>query len=769
MTTFDHVLDGCSPVPLVGYLKALGVFRLVAEQADSDARGWWRNERFVLRTQLPQEELVRFFLDTYRPTPAVSPWNGGSGFYYRESKTKDRDPNTGKKLKTGIRDEATTATRTLDDLVQSTSARFERYRQVVHRVRDVLSSGDLREAPDETRKPDLIFELRSVAQDEALSWIDAAVVVSVDSREGSRRLTTLFPPLLGSGGNDGNLDFSTTLLQSLFSVVDPQTGRARSVAAVQLASALFAEVGRFNEGIAISQFAPGVVDSPNSGVGFGGASTGNPWDIVLGLEGTLVLSAAAVRRMEARGRGEVLLPFMVGRRGAFGAGGGSVIAADESTTRGEFWSPIWERPSEYQELLALFREGRAIVERRSAGNSLDFARALGQLGVDRGISYFERYAFEQRFGNMYLAVPLARHAVARNLNSDLIADLTKGGWLDKVRAKLRGKEASESLVSLRHRLDEALFRLAADSSYDAVQEALILIGEVAREVGRRPKLHDSIPPPPQLSSAWVSAADPRDGSHEFALAVAIASINATAIEKEERLRLPFRRHLAALRTIAVRGSWDNDSWDESTKSLALAVWTGRDLVRDLATVLERRLIEAQRHNFLDVDRDPPSKELPLKGGRPAPLASVSAFLAGDVDDRGVAALAAGLAWTRISGPGLVTTERQSPIPFAYAALKPLFEPGGVGPTRELRKIVNPLPLVRLLRAGRVKDAVSLGQYMARGAQCPTPFASLAPIALPDAARLAASLLFPISSMARDRLVGRAYPNLSNSEEEADAA
>ena len=28
-------------------LKALGVFRLVAEQADTDARGFWHNERFV--------------------------------------------------------------------------------------------------------------------------------------------------------------------------------------------------------------------------------------------------------------------------------------------------------------------------------------------------------------------------------------------------------------------------------------------------------------------------------------------------------------------------------------------------------------------------------------------------------------------------------------------------------------------------------------------------------------------------------------------------
>ena len=36
-------LRGCTPEPLMAYLKALGVFRLVAEQADPDARAFWRN------------------------------------------------------------------------------------------------------------------------------------------------------------------------------------------------------------------------------------------------------------------------------------------------------------------------------------------------------------------------------------------------------------------------------------------------------------------------------------------------------------------------------------------------------------------------------------------------------------------------------------------------------------------------------------------------------------------------------------------------------
>ena len=41
-----HQLDGCAPAPLAHYLKALGILRLVAEQADRDARGWWDGDRF---------------------------------------------------------------------------------------------------------------------------------------------------------------------------------------------------------------------------------------------------------------------------------------------------------------------------------------------------------------------------------------------------------------------------------------------------------------------------------------------------------------------------------------------------------------------------------------------------------------------------------------------------------------------------------------------------------------------------------------------------
>lgn len=70
-----HKLNGCAPAPLAHYLKALGMLRLVAEQADPEARGWWAGERFLLATHLDEDELLGFFLERYEPTPLVAPWN----------------------------------------------------------------------------------------------------------------------------------------------------------------------------------------------------------------------------------------------------------------------------------------------------------------------------------------------------------------------------------------------------------------------------------------------------------------------------------------------------------------------------------------------------------------------------------------------------------------------------------------------------------------------------------------------------------------------
>src|SRR5713101_6906621 len=119
MTLYVHKLEGCAPTPLAHYLKALAILRLVSEQRDPGARGFWKDEAFWLASTLSREEVVRFFLEEYQPTPILSPWNGGSGFFY------DLDPG-------------------LTPIEQSIAPRFERFRQGIAAARAMC--GPLAEA-----------------------------------------------------------------------------------------------------------------------------------------------------------------------------------------------------------------------------------------------------------------------------------------------------------------------------------------------------------------------------------------------------------------------------------------------------------------------------------------------------------------------------------------------------------------------------------------------------------------------------------------------
>src|SRR6185312_13379324 len=76
-----HPLPGITPDTLATYLAALGIFRLLAEQKDACVRGFWRDEHFVLVTELDWNSIEQFFLQDYRPTPILAPWNMESGFY----------------------------------------------------------------------------------------------------------------------------------------------------------------------------------------------------------------------------------------------------------------------------------------------------------------------------------------------------------------------------------------------------------------------------------------------------------------------------------------------------------------------------------------------------------------------------------------------------------------------------------------------------------------------------------------------------------------
>jgi len=715
MTIYEHRLEGCAPVPLAGYLKALGVFRLIAEQADEDAQGWWENERFILLTTLNEEGLVRFFAEEYQPTPVIAPWNGGSGFWPKDKKG-------------GI-----------EAITQSKSDRFSAYRDAIAHCAKLIHDWKLIEAPKNEQKTTLLKELRASLSDEACRWMDGALALTSDGPK--------YPPILGTGGNDGRLDFSNNFMQRLSEVVLANGKECERVSELCHAS-IFASPEVQLGKAAIGQFSPGTAGGANATVGFEAGSRVNPWDFILIVEGALVLASAAVRRHATDRSSAMAFPFTTR---ATGAGSGAAGLDDESDARAEFWAPVWGQRASYGEIAALLAEGRAVVGNRAAEDGLDFARAASQLGINRGIASFQRFGFLMRAGKAYYATPIGRIPVSGKPKSDLIRSLDGGRWLTRLRRVLRSKESPASLHQLARQMDEALFRLAADGGPEAVQRVLRMLGRFTLEAARRPKLRETVSPPPSLNSDWLFQA--RDGSEEFAIATSVAGLDAHSVDQQ--YRLPFRRHLAPLDA--------ENKWAKGTEAESLVVWSGRNLAHDLAAVLERRLIEAQRHEFVRREEGEKAiQELPLRSTRPAPLKAIAAFLADETDDERIAELAAGLAWVRMK-PYEQTSE--SPLPMAYALLKPLFHASGVGPEGQ-RKIINPLPLLNMIRAGNVPQAVKRAQALVRGAGLEAPFANQK-IATPvDKDRLAAALLVPISDSACTRLIERVY---EFPEEENDVA
>lgn len=697
---YSITLPGCRPVPLAAYLKALGAFRIVAEQADCDARGYWHADQFVLESSLSEAGITEFFLNNYVPTPIAAPWNGGSGFYAKDNQS-------------GIA-----------PIVKGEAERFSVYREVIALMKSILEDDAITQRPDGQAKQQLLTRLRAQLPDAALPWLDAAVLIGEDNPR--------YPPLLGTGGNDGRLDFTNNFMQRLVELLDPASGEPRVGAAGLLDEALFAARIPAMADAAIGQFAPGNAGGTNQGSGFSGSAQINPWSFVLMLEGALLFAAAATRRLEGGESAALSYPFTVR---STGAGSGSTALGDEANARAEIWIPLWGNAVDIQELRAMLSEGRVTVGRTRARDGLDFVRAIARLGVQRGIDSFQRYAFLMRSGKAYLATPLNRFPVRANPAARLIDELEQSQWLGRFRRLARQSTAPARLTSLARALEEAIFNLAQDDQGTSrhVQRILTLLGRIQHYLARSREGREKCPPVPSLSPGWLEAA--QDSSNELSIAAALAGLHGRwRVDGQDRWIMPMRQHMAPT-TDGRYPKWSGDDSHDVT-------WGGGDLHANLMHTLQRRLLVASRQELADK---------PLFGNRSAPLAAVADLLAGQADARRIADLLPGLALVRIPGGAEAVTDRLAPLPAAYRMLKPLF-----CTDRQLRKAKLlapeaqlPLPpqIPRLLWNGRTREAVDLAARRLRIAGARVIGPKMLDAEVPDSRLLLTALLVPISDRA----------------------
>lgn len=701
-------LDGCRSRPLIGYLKSLGVLRTVARQRDSEARGRWRAGTFELRSEMAQDELLAFFAAEYSPTPILSPWNGRSGFYPKGN---------------------TAAAEALRGVESSTHERLAPYRDLIAATRTILDDLGVVEKPESDLKQELLMALRRRWPDSALEWLDAAVVQS----GGEPR----YPPVLGSGGNDGSYDFSSNYLEAVARV----DGEAHEAATSLLATALLSAPGaleRSNSAYLQRDSSP--TNSPRGDAD----SLGNPWDLMLAMPGSMTLVGGAARH-HADGDGRITAPFSVR---ATGAGYGSAVPGEDG--HDELWLPLWSGWATQPEIEHLVREARAQVRTgrtvRWARTGLDLARAAGELGVARGISAFERYALLNRSGQSRLAVPVGRIAVHATPAADALRALD--GTLGRFLRLAGAKNVPRTVEQAVRRLERSTFTLASGGGPADALVALEALGGAEHAVARSGEAQSlgARPVFGVVASPWLGLCD--DGSAEFAVAASLGSLR----DRHSDRRSPaLRDYLHGTRRWGAE--YDHDRRHQVSSPSAMGV---------LAAVHARRHVDAQRSSQH-------SQGLAFDLGTWADLGAARALSIGMLDEERILTLTRAICLldhdrSHWSPPSRADQDAAPNPSFDVLALAWAGAPDGDEPH-------GPRPgWAARLASGRAEAVLAGALLDLRQARKP-PLLEAADLlaGAPDAMRLGAALLLPlgprdIARLRRQHLAGS--PDLNHKEKTA---
>lgn len=704
-------LPGCTAETLMDYLKALAVLRLVSQHpdGDSEARGYWRDGQFVLQSTFDQDALRGFFLEKYAPTPILAPWGARSGFFDGGSEKSAREA--------------------LDTIMGAEDVRLVPIKRGIREVRELLKRLGLDQKAEEEEKLRLLAACRAQLGDQVLCWLDACYVLTGAGRK--------FPPLLGTGGNEGSGSYVSGFAQQ---VVACLIERNHDLA---LDTALFGTpTQRAIGGQVPGHFSPGTLGGANASQGFSGQVTTNRWDYLLCIEGTCLWASSVARRCGQVGRSVAAFPFTVN---VSGTGAGSLSSTDATKPKeakrdvAEMWLPLWSRPASISEIIALLGEGRVTVGRRAAETGVDFARAAASLGIDRGVSEFSRVLFLMRNGQSFMGVSVGRITVSERADVDLLREIDP--WLAAFRLAVSDKAPPRFRSALRQ-IDRSIFDFCQYGGAPFFQAILRALGRAEAELatGERFRVDGQtgrvrVRPLSGLSSDWISAA--ADGSPEFDVALALAGI----FDDEDKIG-SLRANLEPVDSQSGRLNWAERD--------RRVVWSSGNLIANLAAILARRLMDGARAGCAD---------LPFDFVNSASPGAIAGLLAGTLDESRIEHLLWGLMLVDHRQRG---TKVQSPVeyvevdilPRQFALLKLMFLPFPL----QLRGVsvrIRPEPaVVSLLGANRVGEACRIAMRRLRSSGLtPLPHRTSTGMVrddvwsdgLPlDGRRLAAALLVPIS-------------------------
>jgi len=718
---------GLTPEPLLNYLAAVGIHRLTSEQQpDWHSRAFWQDDRLHLQLQgADADDVVRFLHRDYKPTPILSVWNGRASF------DPEKVAGSNKKFHGVIAE--------LEEL-EPTSPRLTPLLKTVRATRDLWTEADKRGLIDSGKvgvksKSEFLRLYRATMPDDAIDWLDAAVVV-LDDDESYPLVTG------GTGGNIGSGDLSVNFISTLRDVFpapgDKSAQTERSL--TMLHQALFGGKSARLDKSGAFHFDFGAISGP---------SLSNSWLFVLAMEGALVFGAAAARNLSTQaGRAKAALPFTVRSTGI-----GYSSASPDEDVKGEVWAPLWETPMSGSAVAKMIGEGRADWNRRQAGDGLDFLRSIRSLGVDRSITEFSRYVMAVRNGQNVVAVPAGRHRLTSDRNVGLTSQVDR--WVGRVPRS----GSSEDVRTARRSLITAEWAFAEAGEPESLVDVLAAVFCLEQALYRSSKSREAgIQPLDSLvAQDWMTPMeDLRKSSAEFRVALGIAS----QIDRADPAMAASSQRTRSCASFFRPIEWDKNRRVFSQTGPMVKGLGNRPLDSVLSSALRARALDAAgRKDADDTAPSGPGVFVSFDQGVPTSSGDTARFAAGELDDAAIARYLQALVmlrWQRYSSGQVFGTQWQDRVRTntIWAVAAPLF--AASRPSQSSPSAISALGLDQP-RTVRIRQSIIVGLSAGRGERAMAELSRLyrslgiTPIARPatagaanDAIRAAAALLVSLS-------------------------
>ncbi len=359
-----------SVAPLSSYLAAIGLLKIIGEQMDPEAVGFWESGRFILDTHLSIEDLSAFLVNEYEPSPLITPWNKDCGFF-------EGKPHA--------------------EFQKLEAPRFAELQRIVHLAINLVPQFVKNGSLEKEAKIELFEALDRAGDSDAWSaWLGTCGVTFRDEKGGK---AIRFPALLGgTGGAFGKAVFGRKFIKAL-----------------QMASAdhfKAAILGSYQSDLLVKDVDSIIYDPANRSDGQQGydvatrdtqesrSSRFNPAYLILLAEGMALFEGFAMTTAfdGETSDGDQQAGFTLAVQHNSSGYASSSWLEDKGNQSEELWCPLWDQPCHYSDVRDALRRITLLPLPRQFRTGTDFALFASRLGRRLNLSGFARYAFPARVG-----------------------------------------------------------------------------------------------------------------------------------------------------------------------------------------------------------------------------------------------------------------------------------------------------------------------------------------------------------------------------------